>query len=499
MEILQTKLVRAFSGYWSFIVAALLAAFYLATTLYIASHLLLWFDEITTVLIARMPDCKTLWHVVSRQCADSVPPGYHLVVRIFDKLFGHTDVAVRLPSALGMTVGLLVTFDCARRLTDGVHGLMALSLLACSYLPRYGYEARPYGLIFMLAALSLWVWVHTRDDRVSWAACFGALTFLSVAMHYYAVLCFVPYGLWEMCKWKPWRPPSRKMIAALLAVLIAAAVFSTHIQAEARGFRSGPARSPSLYSLALSLPNLFLGGWFLLGLIMVWVALVGRQARRNPLQPMQTGEAVGWLFLFVPLAGYVLGQATHLLMLRYLIGTLPGVAVAFSCWLWRHFREARRVSVGILLLLTIQGLGRQVLVTRHPERNRPGPPTRHVLNLEGALRNDGKQFIVLCDHMLYAEVHFYSKHPERYAMLLVVDHDQIANLERIFGQYHPMPLWRLDDLKQHAREAALLEPPSTGQYGQFHSGFLNTLEALKQAGFRTRIRSAGPPEIVYLE
>ena len=88
-----------------------------------------------------------------------------MVVRVFDSLFGPGDVAARLPSAIAMVIGLLVIFDCTRRLTDGLHGLIAMSVATCSFLPYYGYEARSYAIYFMLAALSLWVWTYTGASQ----------------------------------------------------------------------------------------------------------------------------------------------------------------------------------------------------------------------------------------------------------------------------------------------------------------------------------------------
>ena len=46
---------------WSFVAAAFPTAFYLATSLYIASHRLLWIDEIVTFRVAWLPRCVTIW------------------------------------------------------------------------------------------------------------------------------------------------------------------------------------------------------------------------------------------------------------------------------------------------------------------------------------------------------------------------------------------------------------------------------------------------------
>ena len=75
-------------------------------------------------------------------------------------MFGHGEVAVRLPSTLAMVATLLITFDCARRLTDGLHGLIAMAIAAWP-LAGEGFEARSYAIYVMFAALALWVWTYT--------------------------------------------------------------------------------------------------------------------------------------------------------------------------------------------------------------------------------------------------------------------------------------------------------------------------------------------------
>src|ERR1700685_2800852 len=108
---------------WSFVAAAMLACFYLVTSLYIASHRLLWIDEVLTALTTRLPGYAETWRAFSRG-ADGLPPTYFMLMRPFDALFQHSDFGLRVPSALAMTAGMLLTFDCARRLTDGLHGLI---------------------------------------------------------------------------------------------------------------------------------------------------------------------------------------------------------------------------------------------------------------------------------------------------------------------------------------------------------------------------------------
>ena len=122
-------------------IAGLLAVFYFVTSLYIAAHRVFWFDELFTLHIARLPNWTAIWTALSNG-VDALPPPYYMLVRAVDSFLGPGDVSARVPSALAMAIGLLLIFDCARRQTDGLHGLIAFSVATCSFLPYYGYEAR---------------------------------------------------------------------------------------------------------------------------------------------------------------------------------------------------------------------------------------------------------------------------------------------------------------------------------------------------------------------
>src|SRR5271157_4672717 len=98
----------------SWLCAVLIGLFFLLTNLYIASKRLLWFDELSTLRIAQLPDLATLWRVQTSFRGDSAPIVYHLLVRFFYYVTGHAEITVRLLSALAVTAAMLVVFDCAR-------------------------------------------------------------------------------------------------------------------------------------------------------------------------------------------------------------------------------------------------------------------------------------------------------------------------------------------------------------------------------------------------
>ena len=482
---------------WSLLAAVLLATFYFATSIYVAIHRLFWFDEFFTVRIAQLPTWMSIWTALGH-ASDSLPPFYYMLVRGFGTLFGRSEVIARMPSALAMAAGLLLTFDCARRLTDGLHGLIAFSVLTCSFLPYYGYEARSYAIYFMFAALGLWVWTRAAPNRRS-AIFFGAALFLGVTMHYYAVMCLAPYALWEVLRWKFGQRPSAKLIAGFLGVVVPAALLSPLIISFSHKFSSGFWNRPSFAELRAIFPQLFPDALLLLALIMVWIVLSETSHQDTLVPRMQEGESIGWLFLCIPLAGFVLAElGTNAFFSRYFICVLPGVAVASSCLLWRNFRKDFRVSLGIFLLLATWGVWKQMTVAQHPQ-SVEATGIREFLRLESELRGEGKRYMVFSPPLIFSEAQYYSQHPDDVILLLPPGFEQQADApqsspdpylhQRLLlnlSQFYPMQFWQLYNLKAYTSEVALIEPSQ------------DVLDALQRSGFQMEVRSAAPLKVVYL-
>jgi hypothetical protein len=476
---------------WSYIAAALFAGFFLVTSIQIAAHRLLWFDEILTVIISHVDGLSKMLQALAH-VDNNMPVLYFLVVHGFNGLVAHAEVAARLPSALAMTAGMLIVFDCARRLADGLHGLIAMSLLACSFLPYFGYEARSYGIYFMLAALAFWVWLHVKGKWQS-PVLFAALLFLAIMFHYYAVFCLVPYAAWEASRWQRWRMPSARLISGVLAVCCAAAVLLPQM-AGAKRYSAIFWSPPSLFKLRTVFSIIFPDGLLLLALILIWIALTTRVRRNAPAAAAEAGECIGWLNLLIPFAGYVVAKlATNAFVDRYFMGLLPGVAVAFACLVRRHFREARLVSFGILAILAAFGVATQLLTLRHPELIDPYQQqtlTRQTLQMEAAMQSEGKHFILLTDGLLFLPLNYYARHPEQYVLLVPsAEAAESSNTIRYtvgLGRYRPMRFWNLEELKSHIRETALLRPSP------------QSLRILKDAGIETTVRFTDPMEVDYL-
>ena len=137
-------------------------------------------------------------------------------------------------------------------------------------------------------------------------------------------------------------------------------------------------------------------------------------------------------------------------------------------------------------------------VVRHPE-SIEATGIRQYLELESSLGIEGKRYLVFSNPLLFLEAQYYSNHPDECVLLLPPDFTREVDprrttpdpylhqrLELNLSQYYPMQFWRIDELRQHAAEAALIEPPS------------DVLSEVKQAGFSVEMRFSKPLTIAYL-
>lgn len=490
---------REKAGFWakalpaaSLTAAGILAIFYFCTSLYIASHRLYWFDELFVIRIAKLPSLTAMWQCLA-QASDTMPPGYHFLMRVVGHTFGYGELAMRLPSATGMVIGLLLTFDCTRRITDNLHGLLALSLLTCSLLPYYGYEARPYALYFMLSALALWLWICTSRTSTRYALLFGAVLFLAVTIHYYAALSVLPYVLWDLLQRNSDRQISQKTLAGVSGVAIAGALVAPLALAYSRQFGAQFWASPSLFRLRQAFLEFFPAGMFLLALMTIWIVLCHSRNGGTIVTTRHSAESLGWLFFSIPIFGFVLAELkTNAFLIRYFVGALPGIALAFACLVSRHFPKNCHVSAGVVALLMVFGTAEQWATVLHPERVDPFGQqtiTRQYLELESSIFSDGKQVILFDNPMLFLEAAHYSHRPERCGLLLGIndsDERPTVRIQANLAQFSPLHIWKLDDLRLQAGQTALVEPRP------------ELLDALVHAGLNISVRISSPLEVVYL-
>jgi mannosyltransferase len=170
--------------------AALLAALAALFRLWNLGKDSLWFDELCTW---RFASYDTVSEVVRFGSFEDVhPPGYQVFMHYWMRLFGDSEVALRLPSAIGGVLTTLLIYLLGRRLAGRNAAALAALLFAVMVPPiTYGQEARHYSLLMALAALSVVLWLllaQRAPGRRAWLGVTLVVTMAAMAYWHYSGL-----------------------------------------------------------------------------------------------------------------------------------------------------------------------------------------------------------------------------------------------------------------------------------------------------------------------
>ncbi|HEX2315534.1 MAG TPA: glycosyltransferase family 39 protein [Thermomonospora sp.] len=146
-----------------------------------------WLDEAATVSMLRrsMPDfMRTIDHI------DLVHATYYLLMRPWAKVFGHGELALRLPSAVAMALAAGVVALVGRRCASPSVGLAAgLAFGASVSISRYGQDARPFAMLTLAVVLASYLFVRMVTARRVW------VWTIAYALSLIAVCLFNLFGL----------------------------------------------------------------------------------------------------------------------------------------------------------------------------------------------------------------------------------------------------------------------------------------------------------------
>ncbi len=110
----------------------------------------LWLDEATTALVARM-DLSDFF--TKFMPADFHPPLYYLVVNLWSRFFGYSEIALRMPSVIFGVLTVCVIYVIAKDLKYKWPIVPALFLATSSLHIYYSQEARMYSMATFLVSL----------------------------------------------------------------------------------------------------------------------------------------------------------------------------------------------------------------------------------------------------------------------------------------------------------------------------------------------------------
>jgi len=174
-----------------------------------------WADEALTAYEAGQSFTAMLHTITS---IETTPPLYFVLIWIWSKAFGTSEVALRSISAMAGVATVPIAYLCARELIDRRAGLIAAALVAVNpFMIWYSQEARAYMLLAALSGASFLWFLRAGRDRsgrnLAWWAGFSAAALMT---HFFAGFAIAPEAVWLL-----WACRSR---ATVLAVGVVAAV-----------------------------------------------------------------------------------------------------------------------------------------------------------------------------------------------------------------------------------------------------------------------------------
>jgi mannosyltransferase len=193
----------------------------------------LWYDEWLTADATQGSFRAMVRHVAH---VEGIGPTYFVGIWAWARVFGDSEVALRLPSVLFGVATIPAAYAAARALGQRrTVGLVAALIVAVHpMLIWYSQEARPYSLLALCGALSICAYVRARDDgTVRDYLVWGGLAALAVSIHYFAIFLFAIEGAALLAhartRWRPVLVGSTPLVVGL--VVLAPLAASQHANA----------------------------------------------------------------------------------------------------------------------------------------------------------------------------------------------------------------------------------------------------------------------------
>lgn len=367
----------------------------------------LWADEVLFREIIALPSLAQIWQALTLGL-NTDPPLAHFLTHGLAAWFGTGTLAVRSTAMFGVVLMLLCLFLTLRKYVGSLYALLGVLLPFCTMLVDYGYEARPYGLMYGSFALAIYCWVKAGEGgprKLVWNIALAVALAAALACHFYAVFALPAFYFGEAVRAARKGRFSPGTVIAIVAASLSLLLYSPII-AGARQFSSAYFEKPSLTSipgmLERSLDPLAIALFAFLAFVALFATLGVRFARdEKPEESPAFRElaALGLGFLLIPLfawgAGLVVLKA---FTARYVLHGLLGVFVLLPLFADRVFR--RDVSLGLALLMAC-GLPALVFAVQGTKRVfKASARTQDAALIEQALARVDGDLVVSDPHAL---------------------------------------------------------------------------------------------------
>lgn len=362
------------------VLAATLLAFALRALTLLSQSL--WRDEVDALLFATRP-LPQLLAMFSEPGQNG--PLFFLALRPWLALVGHSEYALRFPSALFGVLAVPLTYVLLRRMADLPVALAGAVLMAIApYGVWYGQEAKMYALLTVLGPASLLaiLWLREKHGWQPWAALY-VVTSLAAYTHLLAALIIPIQLLWLVLV--PWNERLPRRVAAAITYPVALVLPYVPFLAWAPGVLASNFQTGHPF-VALDLIIQILAGAFSRGVlgikpvsllpymlalvagVILWPALAATRAEARLTRGAEwlwrtdDSRSARWRSVFIlllwmllpPLSVYLVSLSVPIFTDRYLIWAMPAYLALLACGIvalsrwWRPFGIA---VAGVILAL----------------------------------------------------------------------------------------------------------------------------------------------------
>jgi|GEM_PF-4031612 len=283
---------------------------------------------------------------------------YYMLLGAWLRVFGSSELALRLPSVLCFAASVPLMY-CVARISFGISTARAASLfhVGNAFLLQYAQEARGYMLVVLwVLAAQLALLCLLERPRLRLSVIYGVCLGLASYAHLFAFWTLLAHVLVLAPRCLRGGPERRALLTAFGgALLISAPLFmqlASATTAQVSWIR--PANALAL----VALPVIWSGGGVLLALVICALftifgrALFTQDARLR----LHTQLVVAWLL--VPLAATLCLSAlvAPMLIPKYLIGAVPALQLGAAAALMQLPRRAANVIALLWVALSVQNI-----------------------------------------------------------------------------------------------------------------------------------------------
>ena len=156
----------------------------------------LWLDEAVQAITAQ----NSIPYIFQEITGDFHPPLYYFLMHFWVRVFGDSEIALRMPSVLFGVGTIYVLYKIAIKLQGKFTAILSAVLLATApFHVYYSQEARMYSMVIFFASLSIYFFL-TLDKSNNNKYLYFLSTILMIYSDYYGFLVLLAQGIYLIIK-----------------------------------------------------------------------------------------------------------------------------------------------------------------------------------------------------------------------------------------------------------------------------------------------------------